>query len=52
MLVYLMEGIFIPILAAYLITLVAGVAFALLHGDPGGQRPVGKNSRGSPGNSL
>jgi hypothetical protein len=52
MLVYLIEGIFIPLLAAYLITLVAWVAFALLQGDPGGRRPVGKNSRESPGNSL
>lgn len=52
MLVYLMEGIFIPLLAAYLITLVAAVAFALLQSDPGSRRRVGKKSRESPGNSL
>jgi hypothetical protein len=48
MLLYLAEGIFIPLLAAYLITLVAGAALVLLHrerrGDPS-RPPVGKNSR-------
>ena len=52
MLVYLVEGIFIPLLAAYLITLVAGVALALLPGDPGSRLPVGKKSRESPGHLL
>jgi hypothetical protein len=48
MLAFLAEGLFIPLLAAYLITLVAGLTFAVLHREHregGRQTPVGKNSR-------
>ena len=48
MLGFLAEGLFIPVLAAYLITLVVGLAFAVLHRghrEGGQQTPVGKNSR-------
>ncbi len=48
MLGFLAEGLFIPLLAAYLITLVVGLAFALLHMEHRERGPstrVGKNSR-------
>ena len=48
MLGFLAEGLFIPLLAAYLITLVVGLAFAVLHREhrEGGRATrVGKNSR-------
>jgi hypothetical protein len=48
MLGFLAEGLFAPLLAAYLITLVVGLAFVVLHRKhrEGGEQPrVGKNSR-------
>jgi hypothetical protein len=48
MLGFLAEGLFIPLLAAYLITLVVGLAFAALHRDHDGagrRTRVRKNSR-------
>jgi hypothetical protein len=48
MLAFLAEGLFLPLLAAYLITLVAGVAFLVRHrSHSGGESSprVGKNSR-------
>jgi hypothetical protein len=48
MLGFLAEGLFIPLLAAYLITLIVGLAFAMLpseHRDGGQSARVGKNSQ-------
>jgi hypothetical protein len=48
MLGFLAEGLFAPLLAAYLITLVIGLVLAVLHSrrgrEPGDPR-LGKNSR-------
>lgn len=54
MLAFLAEGIFLPLLAAYLITLVAAVIF-LFSGKERERRPrdpVGNNSRYTSGKTL
>jgi hypothetical protein len=55
MLAFLAEGIFLPLLAAYLITLLAAVIFVLSgkdRDDRGPRDPVGNSSRYTSGKTL